>query len=277
MNKNLDKEFDQKLKHKLEDYRPTVPPMIWDNIQEELDNRTETIVLGTPTVKRINWFKFSAAAAVVMMIGAFLYFNNRPQEVLYLTNSVDTPASELESFIPADETPEVSKPTLSDDIRSIRQVFANAMTKNAEAHPVLDNEKDALQFAVQTDTPPINAGEQVNQSGVVSANAEFDKLSQSTMVAGVEVDTKNELQNPNTYTQVEEFHVAELENDADQDDDRSEENQTRSRFGISKLLNLMVAQIDKRDERFISFSNDEEGSLKVDFKLAQAKNNKNNK
>jgi len=39
----------------------------------------------------------------------------------------------------------------------------------------------------------------------------------------------------------------------------------------------MVAQIDKRDERFISFSNDEEGSLKVDFKLAQAKNNKNNK
>jgi hypothetical protein len=142
---------------------------------------------------------------------------------------------------------------------------------------VLDEDINALQFAVQTDTPPLHTGEQVSQSELVGAHAEFEKLNQSAMVAGVEVDTKNELQNPNNFAQVEEYLVSELESDDDQGGDRSEENQTRSRFGISKLLNLMVAQIDKRDERFISFSNDEEGSLKVDFKLAQAKNNKNNK
>lgn len=277
MNKNMDKEFDQKLKNKLENYRPTVPPMLWDKIQEELDNRTETIVLGTPTVKRTNWFKYSAAAAVVIMFGAFLYFNNRPQEVLYLTNNVEISANEVESFATVEESQEVSQPSFADDVRSIRQVFANAITKKAEAQPVLDEDINALQFAVQTDTPPLHTGEQVSQSELVGAHAEFEKLNQSAMVAGVEVDTKNEVQNPNNFAQVEEYHVSELESDDDQGGDRAEENQTRSRFGISKLLNLMVAQIDKRDERFISFSNDEEGSLKVDFKLAQAKNNKNNK
>src|SRR5690606_33105912 len=49
---------------------------------------------------------------------------------------------------------------------------------------------------------------------------------------------------------------------------------TRQAFGLSNILNYVVGTVDQRDEKLVTFSNDEEGSLKLDFNFGLAKNKK---
>src|SRR5690606_29438940 len=43
-------------------------------------------------------------------------------------------------------------------------------------------------------------------------------------------------------------------------------------FGVSNILNYVVGAVDQREEKLVTFSNDGEGSLKLDFNFSLAKN-----
>ncbi len=280
MKKNMDKEFDRQLKEKLENFTPEVPTMLWDKIQEELDHRSETVVFGTPKIKRLNWSKYAAAAVIVVLFASLLVMTNQPKEVVYLTNSeLETdPSSASSPFTQVqEEKPEDIKksPSLTDDIRSIREVFANKLVDRDEnlLSTPSNQEEALLHLALNEST---QTGSTSNEQGLKNETV-LDASKLQNLVASVDVQT--DVQPSFPAVQVEDVHAlglpvknhaVELESDEMDSDQPS-----RNRFGVSRLLNLMVAQIDRRDEKFISFSNDDEGSLKIDLNIAQAKQTRN--
>src|SRR3546814_20753313 len=50
--------------------------------------------------------------------------------------------------------------------------------------------------------------------------------------------------------------------------------ESKQPFGVSNILNYVVGAVDQRDEKLVTFSNDGEGSLKLDFNFSLAKNKK---
>src|SRR5690606_8845639 len=72
-------------------------------------------------------------------------------------------------------------------------------------------------------------------------------------------------------------HVPEIQPLVDRDEGdvllASTEREKRS-LGLSTILNYVVSTVDQREEKLVTFSNDGEGSLKLDFNFGLAKNRK---
>lgn len=260
----MDKEFDNKMRDKLDGYHPEVPVHLWDRIQNELDNKQETVVLGVQEPQKFNWSKWSAAAVILIAVGILYFTTNQTPEVIYLSNhapdrSVTSPAeAELQPAHSPDKSVEPGGKKLSEDIRTIRRVLATTLQATEKKIRVSDDLKapEINQFAINLEPTPSDEVETVEMQ--VAGNTVEKSSSQSVSVT--------EIQDLHTEIQANELAL-----NSNKTIENTAEAQTRSRFGVGRLLNLMVAQIDRRDEKFISFSNDEEGSLKIDFNLAQVK------
>lgn len=262
--KNMDKEFDNKMRDKLDGYHPEVPVQIWDRIKNELDNKQETVVLGVQEPRKFNWSKWSAAAVILIAVGVLYFTTNQTPEVIYLSNhtsdnSATPPAEvELQPVHSPDKSVEPGGKKLSEDIRTISRVLATTLQATEKKIRVSDDliAQEADQFAINLEPTQLNEVETVEMQFV-----------ENTFEKSIPLTTPlTEIQDLHTEIQANELAL-----NSNKTVENTAEAQTRSRFGVGRLLNLMVAQIDRRDEKFISFSNDEEGSLKIDFNLAQVK------
>jgi len=277
MKKNMDKEFDSKLHEKLDAYRPEVIPQIWDRIQTELAQKQETVVLGVQEARRFQWSKWAAAAVLLIAVGAIYFTANQPQDVIYLSahapeQTVDNPEIRKNPLSPAtDQSAESGGKKLSDDIQTISRFLAttlqaterNATERNSrKEEEIMDQELN--QLAINTE--PIQTTLPESSQNLIAGSVDEKTVFDENTLASVQID-------PDLNVSTSDLHAPQIEELKPEVAGHIEdETQMRSRFGVSKLLNLMVAQIDKRDKKFVSFSNDDEGSLKIDFNLAQARN-----
>lgn len=262
--KNMDKEFDNKMRDKLDGYHPEVPVHLWDRIQSELDNKQETVVLGVQEPRKLNWSKWSAAAVILIAVGVLYFTTNQTPEVIYLSShapvrSVTQPTEvELQPAHSPEKSIEPGGKKLSQDIRTISRVLATTLQATEKKIRVSDEliVQETNQFAINLE--PTQSSEVETVEMQLAGNTVEKSNPQSVSVT--------EIQDLHTEIQANELALS-----SNKTVENTAEAHTRSRFGVGRLLNLMVAQIDRRDEKFISFSNDEEGSLKIDFNLAQVK------
>lgn len=293
MKHDKDKAFDEMLRQKMTGHQPEVSASLWSRIQEELDQQTQpekpTTSMRERTSSRKPWYRIGAAAAIILLAGAWLWQKQAGSEVIYLKS--DTPArpstesrlSKIDPF-PAysvdtgqsdsiQQAPDKPNDKLADDLQTISQVLAAVLerterkTQQAEVKPETTNHQiktpDETQSHVETafhteprttiDTrvgSPGSPGNLSPGSTSLSAGLSEPQLAYTDTHPIVIVEELN--------TSLPGAEEATIEADR----------KMQPESGVSRLLNLMIAQIDRRSEKLISFSSDDEGSIKIDLNLA---------
>lgn len=250
MSHDKDKDFDQLLRNKLDQYRPEVPTSIWDNIRQNLDNQPVSKPAKTTSFLRHS----RAIAAAIVLVGlAFVFKMSQQKEVLYL-QAADEPGTTLTSdealdrfgiapgITPKDKISPERK--LSDDLKTISRVLAATLEKtDRTANTSSINNTDTV-----LEEEPILVAQVIEPQVIPQPQIQLAEIAEE----------KEPVEMVVVATDPSEDHTVVRE---------------RQSFGVGRILNLMVAQIDRREEKFIHFTNDEEGSLKVEFNSAQIKRN----
>ncbi len=254
MNPDKNNDFDRRVAGKFENFRPEVPSDLWDKIASKLDEQEQGSMVPIKRPRQFPTWWISVAASVVVICGV-VYWYNRPVAVTYLQN----PAAHAE----APDTPLAEGPTPEPvpaveplDMDRLKQLFAKRNRKPTNENkqeptvaetPYTDND------AAATDSRPPVAEEAVSSTPVLAKN---DAPTEEPVVATVPAIQ------PPVAVEEEETLLAATE-------------ASRQPFGVSNILNYVVGAVDQREEKLVTFSNDSEGSLKLDFNFNLAKNKKN--
>jgi len=261
MNRGENKEFDKQLRDKFEGFRPEVPKGLWDKIATQLDEAEPRSVVAMPAKRRRFPTWWMAAAAVLLVACGVLYWQSRPVSVTYLHAHVDAEAEPEEAAVEP-STPEEAPEPLAEplDLERLKRVFAKKGRQVKEPKPlsVVEGEEqpeEALPIeAVEPQQLAVN--ERTSPSPILLPKQRDSLENGQTEIAGVpDIEPLVVLEDE------EEMMLASTE-------------QRKQPFGISNILNYVVGTVDQRDEKLVTFSNDEEGSLKLDFNFGLAKNKK---
>ncbi|MFB2118062.1 hypothetical protein [Parapedobacter sp. 2B3] len=264
MNPNKKNEFDRQLAGKFESFRPGVPSGLWDKIASKLDEQEQSNIVPIKQQRRfpIRWI--SVAASVLVVCG-FVYWYNRPVEVTYLQNPV---AQEEEADAPAIEEPahEPAAAVEPLDMDRLKQLFAkrNRTPKNESKQEIqMAETPPANRPAEAADSQPVITEETASPTQVFAKNNEQATPPSANQPVSEEAiaATVPDIQPPVIMEEEEETLLAAVE-------------ASKQPFGVSNILNYVVGAVDQRDEKLITFSNDGEGSLKLDFNFSLAKNKK---
>jgi len=275
----------------LDDFRPEVPASIWGKIEQDLAYKRSHEISGAKNNRPLRW-AVAAAAVVLVALGTWLNIDSSDQ-VLYLkgpnepfriASQESSEAAGFEPFsdvsirnssgsadistLPEDgEKPLTGDKKLSNDLGTISRVLASTLAKT---------ERKTVEQAER-----IQANEQQEQR--MEERAREMLLTQSHTIEARDIQEAAHT----TSLQMETLHVMELPThtvnrldaealsikEAEDTDSRRQKAPAADQgFGVSRLLNMVVAQVDRRPEKFMSFSHDEEGSIKIDLNLAQNRN-----
>jgi len=282
--------FDEAIRRKFEDFRPSVPDGLWENIASRLEETQDRVVPLRPERRRQRQW-IAVAAVALLVCGAAIWFN-RPVEVTYLRGEAPAGAA-----MTAGETQEGMKLAASDtgaaptgsetavqdarvpeteriDLAGLKQLFGRKRRVGEQdrkeptdtEQPQVDRHvPDAgVQLAAQVVpvemTPALTAGPVTSETQHEPMAQPVPPVSEMTMeLAGVP-----DIQRPVPLEDEAEVLLASAD----------PESTGKSPFGISKLLNYVVGAVDQREEKIVTFSTNEEGILKMDFNLGLARNRK---
>lgn len=259
-------EFDRQMREKLEGYTPEPSPGLWDKIAARLDEQTATEkpVVAMPSARRRQGGWWWSAAAVVLL-GAFAWVFYQPVEVVYLTGQVASVAEaetiEIPATVMAEQAEEVEMPTRPRQLAPIRKLYAERVRPQANpANPVEDmHGSEELRVAAVTDSP---VGEQTTLPAVTNEPHEpvaEVRRNEQPLVASMPVEA---------YAQATQPPVV----PADLGAETVEVDRARERtFGVGSLLNIVLGSVDQREEKLVTFSDDDEGLIKMAFNLGRAK------
>lgn len=254
MSPNEHKNFDKAIQKKLESFQPEVHSGLWEKIQSGLDNHQATGISKKP--RKINVANWSIAAAVVILAGAVLLYSNRAQETIYLKPVAPVIMADRTDLLMHTESIAQNKSDMEDageSLRELNQFLTRLITPKEKKGEQLESTLVAT-VELKPYLQPINFNEvRIDEGPGTSLLALDAKVLASTTIA---------TGHPNRQANINETPIETIPNPVKNEG-----------FGVSRILNLVVAQVDKRPEKFISFSDDEEGSIKVDFNLAHYKNN----
>lgn len=261
MNPGENKEFDQQLRKKFEDFRPEAPRGLWDKIAAQLDAEESPSVVPAPAKPRQFPTWWMAVAATLLVVCGVLYWQNRPVSVTYLHAHVDAVKEPEEAVVEPRAPEEVPEPVAEPlDLERLSRLFAkrNGKRKVEERPQRVVREHQPEEVVSVGDVEP----RQLVTSGPKTPS--FDMLSrQRDSLESGEIELAG-------VPAIEPLVVLE----AEEETMLASVEQTKQPFGLSNILNYVVGTVDQRDEKLVTFSNDEEGSLKLDFNFGLAKNRK---
>lgn len=260
-----DNDFDRQMRKKFEGFRPDASPGLWDKISAELDtNEAPVKPLKTKKKRHTGWWM---SAAAVLLLGMFAFWLYRPVDVVYLQSTAATGEAsdrdeteamqaELGNMMPDEE---VREPL---NLEPIRALFAGRTRRNplGQSHtherPMMEDETliAPADTSFQEAVVELATIQPIELSKPVVADIEKPALTEEAAL-------------PEVYGYI-------IEPEADYGDIASapaNEPADRKGFGVSSILNIVMGSVDPRDEKLITFSNDEEGSIRVDFNRALAK------
>lgn len=248
MNPN-DKEFDRRMREKFKNFTPGVPVGLWNKIDDALDSETSKPgkIIG-PT--RTRWKFTPRWAAAVLVVFALAYWYNRPVEVIYLQGKVGIP-------VVVGEEPPSPRPVLQPadepgDISPAKSVFTGKVLERINR---ISAEMPREGTVRDDDTQPSAVEIQLVATDAETAPDPIVDDPLETYIIEV-----LDLQPLVVLEEAEEVMLANVG--------------PSDTFGVSRLLNFVVGAVDQRAEKAITFSNDEEGSLRIDFNFNLVKNRK---
>lgn len=256
-----DKEFDRAIRQKLESLSPAVPKGLWERIETALDRKDDVPVADSTTVKgkrmSVNWL----IAASVIGICCIGWWMSRPVEVIYLRGK-DTAPAMAEAAVtpglrPAEHTVAALPPTGGPSVR-----------KPARTHrPEVPAPTAAPQAA------PVPAGKVVmlTEESEIPHAALYQELTKVPLQTSIaRADEK-----PAATKHLENVPVLVPADAIARPDLRTERQLAERRpFGVSSLLNIVVGAVDNRQDKIITFTEDSEGTLFIDFNRGLANKKK---
>jgi len=260
-------EFDTQLAGKFQNFQPEVPGGLWDKIASKLDEQEQSNTVPIKQPRRFPSSWVSAAAAVLLVCGA-VYWYNRPVTVTYLQRPVVVVHAD-ETVTPVAEGPsdQEADPEIEPlDIDRLKQLFTRrdrkverknlAEIRVAETKDVGQPTEttDSLLSAIDEMTSPAPALAK-NDSPVIPPSEDHQ------MVLETVATTVPEIEPPVALEEAAETLLAASD-------------RPKQPFGVSNILNYVVGTVDQREEKLVTFSNDGEGSLKLDFNFSLARNKK---
>lgn len=265
MNPKENNKFDRQLRGKFEDFRPEVPAGLWDKIATRLDAQEKAGVVPMVGKRRRLPAWWMAVAATLVAVCGVTYWYNRPVSVTYLQGGIVAEEGFAEpaaaDTLQQDDPVPAVEPL---DVERLKRFFAKKDRKpegnNSPQPPPA--EKQTVEQHVETAVPQLAANETVQsrtyiaEKAMVEAELPVEELGSEKAILANVPDIQ-----PLVALEEEETMLASAA-------------QTKQAFGLSNILNYVVSTVDQREEKLVTFSNDDEGSLKLDFNFGLAKNKK---
>jgi len=229
-----DKEFDALFRSKLDDFEVTPSPMVWDTIDGELN---------TGSRKRALMPLLSIAASIIVLICAGLLFI--PKDVKTggkpkVKNEVAVIKTHTENIAQAKDKPTLGVLKVS---AGSKQQLAQVSVNKPAWPPVIKRESVEIKQAQEIKTEEHPALAAINKPGEIIAVVP-DKTT-PIAIAPVEENATFITQPAIAATQI----PANIKNEATPVKAR------RRAHTLGDLINLAVAKVDKRKDKFIEFTN----------------------
>lgn len=248
-----DNEFDRWMREKLHGFTPDAPADLWHKIEARLAAHTrgdDTMAAPRrPRRKPSGWWM---AAAAVLIVTALAFWFSRPAEVIYLQGKATKPDG-VPVVQPAPQPAEAPPADAAPNTTPLSASAAPARAPKAD-QPLVE----------ASDGGPVRAfvtGHPETDRQLPAADREIEAIPPVADTLKTYLVEVPEVQPPVMLDDMEDVMLA---------DAASPENT----FGAGRLLNWVVGAVDQRTEKAVTFSNDREGSLKVDFNFNLARNRK---
>ena len=239
MKKRIEHDFDTQMRRKFDDYNVEVSPALWGKITEELDAQKSAVVRTLPV--RAKSYRTWWAAAALVLCGSFGWWMVQENtETVYL-QAFQQEVPVLPSVREGSSTLEVME-----TVEETKQPMATNPTTTAKTKHT--------RFAAEEQKAAVSMEQHWK------APKEIDKTTQFASV--VHSDAR--------WSHKEITPVASLKGSTTI---KRKDSRDLGSFSVSNMLNFVVAQVDKREEKLISFSDNEEGSILIDFNLGLARTN----
>ncbi|SEL51110.1 hypothetical protein [Parapedobacter koreensis] len=267
MNPGKKNEFDRQLREKFSDFKPEAAADLWDKIAAQLDAQEHGRVVAMATKKRRSPTWWISVAAALLAVCSVVYWFNRPVSVTYLQRPLADAAVAKPAAPTVVEESAAEPPIERLDIARLKRVFArkdkrsdrniavrplDTMTQNS-GQPVQNRGDQRL--ATHKVAPPETPTLEAKRVAAVTLPVEQPEAVEEVLASVPDIQPLVVLE------EEEETMLASAE-------------EGKQHFGISNILNYVVGTVDQREEKLVTFSNDGEGSLKLDFNFGLAKNRK---
>lgn len=262
-----DQEFDREMREKFENYQPEPSAGLWDKIAVRLNARDDNQddAVAVPRKPKRQYAMWWSAAAAILLLGAFAWWQYRPAEVMYLRGEPGIAASNE-----ANE-PSASMATKVAGARSRAEVGDRAVRTGSRLAEHLRTKVSrhtrSKPAQASASSGPIAEKAPANVSEVQQVAVKPTVVEQPLMATVAGAPYLVEPLSEKAYASAVDAVFVPEELDLKGAERRSDE----KNFGVSSLLNMVVGSIDPREEKFIVFSNDDEGLIKMAVNLGRAK------
>ena len=220
-----DKDLDKLFKQRFEDHETEPSAKLWSQISDELNEPVKK--------KKSNSVYWMAAASVLILVSATLHLY-KPVEVIQLRGK--TESGELV----------IAKPN---SIKAVKEA-ENITQVTASINPLRkSNQKQTvLKAFVNKPNSEAKEGQRLNRvkSNEILLTKNQTKIQNSNLVIAKPVASEQML----AVAEIPNMPVAEIETDVPK----------RRVKGIGGLVNFVIAQVDKREDKLIEFKESDEGS-----------------
>lgn len=264
MKRNVDREFDRQVHDKFKNFTPEVSTNLWSKIEEQLAREAPRKVV--PMVKKRGGLStwWMAVAATLLIACGVAYWYQRPTEVTFLYGKAKTEEAEVVIPTVADlpaEIPEVALEPI--DRERWKQLFTKKEPKVSKTIPTPLEEESTEEAAMKADEPMrwVATDEKQPEKPLAGQQTEANMAMDAATVLDEALAKVPDVQPLVVFDEDEETMLASVVD-------------SKQSFGLSNILNYVVGTVDQREEKLVTFSNDSEGSLKLDFNFGLAKNRK---
>lgn len=237
-----DKLFDKDIRDMVHNYEPQVPADLWKKIESELDGNRHKVVEINSNKTGGWWLKI--AAAIVALLGGISWLTQQRNEVLYLH-------ADKSNITVTEEPPETFAQTTG---KSNIEFDGNTsvLPHDAEA-PII-----VAHFASERMEEPVLYAETGKDA---ARERRLDQEVSGPLLALGERSSRD-------LVFVREIPLAKINGGIIE---ASTTQQKKKTLMVSDLLNYVVAPMNKGEEKVLSFTNDDEGSIRLAISLKALK------
>lgn len=240
-----DKIFDKSIRTKVQAFEPKVPEGIWADIAVSLEEKP----VASLKQEKNRFFWLRMAAAIIVLIGAGTFYMNRPREIIYLT--ANGKKEDIKTIVSSVETTTGQKPLEQGSVNGAEQITRKSFVGQRKA-----------------------SSERAEQQALVAATEETNLIASAPAFAHPVLS--EEVKRPELNVLDSGTHEEKLVNVFIDEQPgliilAQEPSKDKKRFGAGNLLNYVVKAVDQRDQKVLSFANDEEGTIKVALNLKALK------
>lgn len=228
------KPFDAQVRDKFENFEVEVPQHLWDNIAQALDEEEQSNKIVRLAPRKTPYRMWWAAASLLLCagLGWWMIQDQKPTVYLHAQNEQVMPATEENQVVPVAPIIEEEKTIVSTPVYAQADPAKVLVTPTDEGN---ENQTQDWQRPQRIESVGQFASLHGKHQRIPYAEVSLtnQNLSNKQLTWGAPIDTRT--------------------------------------LRVSDMLNFMVAQVDKREEKWIVFSDNEEGSLLIDFNLGLAR------